>query len=118
MFFLCLRRALDRGWPAAVLSGLGIATADGLYCTAAALGVAAAAGALLAGQHRWLTLAGGAALAVLGVRALLARPAADERSQPRSAAAGLASAYLSTLGLTITNPTTIVSFAAVFAGLG
>lgn len=31
---------------------------------------------------------------------------------------GLGGAYASTLGLTLTNPTTILSFAAVFAGLG
>ncbi len=35
------------------------------------------------------------------------------RSRPR-----LAGAYLSTLGLTLTNPATILSFAVIFAGLG
>ena len=33
-------------------------------------------------------------------------------------AQGLAGAYLSTVVLTMTNPATIISFAAVFAGLG
>ena len=46
------------------------------------------------------------------------------RSVPGEAAAtgdgrrGLPGAYLSTLGLTLTNPMTILSFAALFVGLG
>ena len=46
---------------------------------------------------------------------------ADADRAPASAAArrgGLAGAYLSILGLTLTNPMTILSFGALFAGLG
>jgi threonine/homoserine/homoserine lactone efflux protein len=118
MFFLCLRRALRRGWPDAFVSGLGVATADGLYGAAAALGVAAVTSALL-GQRRWLALIGGAALLALGVRTLMRGRASQEPAPGSpSTASSLSAAYLSTFGLTITNPTTILSFAAVFAGLG
>jgi threonine/homoserine/homoserine lactone efflux protein len=51
----------------------------------------------------------------LGVRTFLARP--SERAAP-AARSGLPGAYASTFFLTLTNPTTILSFAAIFAGLG
>ncbi len=57
---------------------------------------------------------------------LVGRISSDCHHQPRPGAAatttprrgGLAGAYLSVLGLTLTNPLTILSFAALFAGLG
>ena len=115
IFFLCLRRALLRGWRVGLFSGLGVATADALYAAVAVFGVAAIA-TFLAGGSRWLSLIGGGALIVLGLRSLIARPAVSD-SAPTTGR-GLAWAYASTLGLTITNPATIVSFAALAAALG
>ncbi len=46
----------------------------------------------------------------------MAPPAAT--SGPVGRSRGLAAAWASTFALTLTNPTTIISFAAVFAGLG
>jgi threonine/homoserine/homoserine lactone efflux protein len=116
IFFLCFRRTLLRGWRVGLLSGLGVATADGLYAAVAVFGIAAIADLVLGGA-RWLALAGGAALIVLGVRAILERPQPrDEVVAPTGR--GLAWAYASTLGLTITNPATIISFAALAAALG
>ncbi len=115
IFFLCLRRTLARGWPAGLASGFGVATADGFYAAVAAFGIGAIS-TFLVGERRWLALIGGAVLVLLGVRTLLERPKIVE---PSSAAtgSGLAWAYLSTLGLTITNPSTIISFAALVATL-
>ena len=116
IFFLCLRRTLARGWPAGLASGFGVATADGFYAAVAAFGIGAIS-TFLVGERRWLALVGGAVLVLLGLRTLLERPKSVE---PSSAAtgSGLAWAYLSTLGLTITNPSTIISFAALVATLG
>jgi threonine/homoserine/homoserine lactone efflux protein len=116
IFFLCLRRTLTRGWITGVVSGLGVATADASYGALAAFGVTAVTAALVS-QRRWLALIGGAALVVLSIRALLAKPAV-QAGAGAPVNGGLAPAYLSTLGLTITNPATILSFAAVFAALG
>ena len=116
IFFLCLRRTLARGWVSGIASGLGVATGDGIYAALAAFGVAAVTGALVA-QRRWLALLGGGALLVLGLRSLLAGPAKSE-PEPVPANTGLGAGYLSTLALTLTNPATILAFAAVFAGLG
>ena len=116
IFFLCVRRTLTQGRLVGLLSGFGVATADGFYAAIATFGVAALTAAFAAGR-RPLAIVGGAILIVLGVRILIERTRA---AQPAAAPTGrgLAWAYASTLGLTITNPATIVSFAALAATLG
>ena len=111
---LCIRRTLAEGRLSGLVSGLGAATADAVYGAVAALGLTFVTEFLIGGEA-WLRLVGGAFLVFLGVRTFLARPA--ERAAP-SARSGLPDAYASTLFLTLTNPTTILSFAAIFAGLG
>ena len=115
IFFLCVRRTLVGGRLAGLLSGFGVATVDGFYAAIATFGVAALTTAFVAGR-RPLAVVGGAVLVGLGVRILLERA----RTETTSAATGrgLAWAYLSTVGLTITNPATIISFAALAATLG
>ena len=115
IFFLCLRRTLLRGRLYGLLSGLGVATADGVYAAFAAFGVAAVTNAI-SGGRRPLALFGGAALIVLGARILLDRRETPSES-PTTTRTGLAWAYASTLGLTITNPATVISFAALAATL-
>ena len=117
IFFLCLRRTLARGWLAGLVSGFGVATADGFYAALAAFGIGAVTTALV-GERRWLALIGGAVLVLLGLRTVLNRRPMAVEPAPASSGAGLASAYLSTLGLTIANPSTIISFAALVASLG
>lgn len=116
IFFLCLRRSLLRGWLIGLVSGLGVATADGAYAAVAVFGIAALSTILLGGE-RWLELFGGAALILLGIRSVLERPRIGEASTAATGR-GLLWAYASTLGLTITNPATIISFAALAAALG
>lgn len=115
IFFLCLRRTLLRGRLYGFVSGLGVATADGLYAAIAAFGFAVAISAMTGGR-RPFALIGGAVLIGLGLRILFERH--DRAAEvPAASGAGLAWAYLSTLGLTITNPATIISFAALAATL-
>lgn len=111
---LCIRRTLAEGRAHGLVSGLGAATADAFYGAIAALGLTVISNVLVA-QQFWLRLVGGAFLLYLGVRTLLSRPA--ERPAQVSAAGGLLGSYVSTLFLTLTNPMTILSFMAVFAGL-
>ena len=116
MALLCIRRTLERGWPSGFASGLGIATADGTYAAVAAFGLTAISGLLLR-EARWVQLAGGAAIIMLGLSSLL-RATSDAAPAPRPIPAGLAGAYLSCLALTLANPPTILSFLAVMAGFG
>lgn len=114
IFFLCLRRTLVRGWRNGLVSGFGVATADSIYAAVATFGVGAIT-STITGERRSLALGGGALLIVVGVRILMERPTLIEASSTNGS--GLAWAYLSTLGLTITNPATIISFAALAATL-
>lgn len=116
IFFLCLRRILTQGRLIGLFSGLGVATADAFYAAIATFGVAAVTTAFVAGR-RPLAVVGGAILVLLGARILFERRTAAQ-PQTSTTGRGLAWAYVSTLGLTITNPATIVSFAALAATLG
>jgi len=111
---LCIRRTLAEGRVTGLVSGLGAATADTLYGCVAGFGLAFISSFLVA-QQFWLRLIGGMFLCYLGVRTLLTRPA--ERAVVAKGS-GLIGAYASTFFLTLTNPMTILSFAAIFAGLG
>ena len=114
MSILCMQRTLIFGQRYGLVSGLGIATADAVYGSIAAFGVTVIA-SFLVSQQVWIRLIGGLFLVYLGVKTILTRPA--ERAAPAQANSFFG-AYASTLLLTLTNPLTILSFAAIFAGLG
>ena len=111
---LTIRRTLAHGRIYGLASGLGVAVADATYGGIAAFGLTAVTSVLVGGRLV-LGLVGGLFLLVLAWRTIASRPeevaVADERP-------GLAGAFLSIFGLTMTNPMTILSFAAIFAGLG
>jgi len=111
---LCIQRTIAYGRKSGLVTGLGAATADGLYGAVAAFGLTAIS-SFLVGQQFWFRLVGGIFLLYLGTKAFLSRPAGKAAT---SSEESLFSAYGSTVFLTITNPMTILSFAAVFAGLG
>lgn len=111
---LCIRRTLAEGRVVGFLSGLGAATADAFYGAIAGFGLTFLVDFLI-GKQYWLHLIGGGLLIILGVKTFLSKPAEEgvpmEGNSPWHA-------YLSTFFLTLTNPMTIIFFAAVFAGLG
>lgn len=111
---LCIRRTLTHGRMSGLVSGLGAATADGCYGMVAAFGLTAVS-SVLVGQKLILGIVGGLFLCYLGIRIFMSRPA-DQAAKAEHK--GLAVDYISTLFLTLTNPMTILSFAAIFAGLG
>lgn len=109
---LCIRRTLANGKLAGFLSGMGAASADMVYGAIAAFGLTAITG-LLIDNAFWLKFVGGGFLLYLGIKTFLEKPA-EHAAQARQG--GLAGMYLSTFFLTITNPMTILAFAAIFAG--
>ncbi|HEV2405323.1 MAG TPA: LysE family transporter [Ktedonobacterales bacterium] len=111
---LCIRRTLARGRLSGFISGLGAATADACYSAIAAFGLAVIATALVRHQDA-IRLVGGFFLCYLGLRFLMARATPASVNVRKT---GLAGMYASTLLLTLANPTTILSFAAIFAGFG
>jgi threonine/homoserine/homoserine lactone efflux protein len=111
---LCIRRTLAEGRASGLATGLGAATADALYGTVTALGLTVISAAL--SQHSGsLRLFGGAFLCYLGLSTFAARPASGRNS---ASGQGMLRAYASGLLLTLTNPMTILSFAAIFVGFG
>lgn len=111
---LCIRRTLANGMATGFISGLGAATADALYGFIAVLGISAVSAFLLDHQS-YLRLIGGAFLLYLGYTTFKSMPS---EVAANASGEGLLGTYVSTLFLTITNPMTIMSFAAIFAGLG
>ena len=115
---LCIRRTLADGRRAGFISGLGAATADAFYGAVAAFGLTFISTFLIT-QSIWLRLGGGIFLIYLGIRTILAQPDDNEtKKQSEQNHQGMLSYFVSTFILTISNPLTILSFAAIFAGLG
>ena len=111
---LCIQRTLISGRASGIFSGLGAASADAVYGAIAAFGLSAISDLLVANQFS-IRLIGGAFLAFLGVKVALARTGDGGKIE---ASSGLARAFISVFGLTLTNPMTILAFAAIFSGLG
>jgi threonine/homoserine/homoserine lactone efflux protein len=112
--FLCIRRTLTEGRISGLISGLGAATADALYGSIAAFGLTFISNILIS-QQEWIRLIGGVFLCFLGLKIFLSSPA---KEAVHVKGHGLVGAYVFTFFLTLTNPMTILSFAAIFAGLG
>lgn len=111
---LCIRRSLAEGSLMGLLTGLGAATADAAYGFVAAFGLTAVS-IFLIDKQLWLSLIGGVFLCYLGIATFLRLPPNDAASTERGSRLA---AYVSTFLLTLSNPTTILSFVAIFAGFG
>ncbi|MCE5315800.1 MAG: LysE family translocator [Parachlamydia sp.] len=111
---LCIRHSLISGAFAGVIVGLGAASADALYGALAGFGITAVAHFFAAyGQYvQWL---GAAFLCYLGIATFFAgrREAREDSGDIKGYRL-----YLTTFVLTLTNPMTILSFVAIYAGLG
>jgi threonine/homoserine/homoserine lactone efflux protein len=111
---LCIRTTLERGRIAGIAAGMGVAVADTIYAAIGAYGISFVGAALSSGET-WLKLVGGLVLIAFGIYLARKQPVAtaDEQEVPKS----LIADFLMTLGLTLTNPMTILSFAGLFAGV-
>jgi threonine/homoserine/homoserine lactone efflux protein len=116
---LCIRRTLVHGRNKGLVTGLGAATADGLYGLTAALGLSVVTNFLLNPLINTLLRGGGGGFLIyLGITTMLTRPPKSNEANGTTENLSYRNAYLSTLALTLTNPATIITSAAIFAGLG
>lgn len=118
---ICIRRTLSYGQLNGFLAGLGAALGDGLFAIAAGFGVKAVF-ELIEDMGVVLQLAGAGLLIFYGLRVFIYATPPEIMRNPdgsiqRGSAGDLAAAFASTFALTITNPATMVGFAASFAGL-
>jgi len=112
---LCINRSLHDGWRIGMATGIGAAAADGIYGVIAGFGLTFISSFML-NHSWWIKLIGGLFLLYLGGKTLLSRP--PKQLTLTHANSSLARAFITTFFLTLTNPMTILSFTAVFAGLG
>lgn len=125
---LCIRRTLSNGQLSGLISGLGAATADAFYGSIAAMGLTLISSFLIE-QKIWLGVIGGLFLCYLGIKSFFERP--QTVPEPYSFPSNITlvdrietrnkkffTDYVSTFFLTLTNPLTIISFTAIYAGLG
>lgn len=111
---LCIRNSIAYGRNVGLLTGLGAASADTVYGAIGGFGIVAV-GQFLAENNYYLELIGGIFLCYLGIK--LIREKILDSKENKVIKKG-AQAFISTFFLTLTNPLTIISFAAVYAGLG
>jgi len=111
---LCVRRCLFEGPRYGLASGLGAAVADTTFGAIAALGLTFLSDWLLHYED-WFGLMGGVFLLGFGIKAFFFyRPRKPEPLGGEK----LFGAFVSTFALTITNPITLLSLAAIFAKVG
>lgn len=116
---LCIRLTLEKGRLAGFCAGLGAAVADTIFAAVGAFAIIGAFG-LTAGAssieayRTWFELGGGLFLIAFGVHLGMKRPVLvnDDEEVPQT----LLADFAKTLVLTLANPTTILSFIAIFAG--
>jgi putative LysE/RhtB family amino acid efflux pump len=114
MSLFLIRSTLRRGLLVGLAIGAGIALVDALYAT---LGVAGAAPLVSIGPVRIvLGIVGGAVLVVLGVRTLHSAFRVRTGGEADLELSSKRRAFATAVVATASNPLTIVSWAAVFAG--
>jgi threonine/homoserine/homoserine lactone efflux protein len=111
---LCVHRTLSKGPVYGFFSGLGVATADAISAGIVALGLTLVSGFVI-DQQVWLRLIGGVFLCYIGIQMFAMQTSGRSASVKET---NLLGAYVSTFFLTFTNPLTLLSFVAIYAGLG
>ena len=111
---LAIRRTLKHGWFSGFTTGLGVAFADSFYGAVASLGLTSVSSALLS-REQTFRLIGGIVLLAVGI-AIYRAPAPKEKEETEDQKVWRN--FFSALVLAFTNPLTILSFAAVYIGLG
>ena len=111
---LAIQRTLDQGRAAGLATGLGAAFADAVYGAIGAFGITGLMAWLL-GLKPWLSLFGGGFLLWLAWR-MATRPVVGSVGG-HPPAGTLLRHVTGTFVLTLSNPTTILSFMAVFGAL-
>lgn len=112
---LCIHRSLSHGFKMGLTTGLGAALADGIYGAIAAFGLSAISSMLISHQL-WIRGIGGLFLIYLGCKLFLKQ--INEKLGTKNNEKSTLHAFTTTFFLTLTNPMTILSFVAIFAGLG
>jgi threonine/homoserine/homoserine lactone efflux protein len=110
---LCIQRTIGKGWKSGLVSGFGAAVADTIYGSVAAFSVTLVIDFLLHEQF-WIRVLGGSLLILIGLMYYFQKPRTLQEQKDETTHSDFVSTFL----LTLTNPTTVLSFIAVLATLG
>jgi threonine/homoserine/homoserine lactone efflux protein len=109
---LCVSRTLSKGKVAGIVSGFGAACADSIYGAIAGFSISFVIQFLIR-ELFWIRLFGGIVLIGIGILYFYKKPKSLEQEKKESAHSDFVTTFL----LTLTNPTTVLSFLAVLAAL-
>lgn len=111
----CVSRTLAAGWRSGLICGLGAAAADMLYGAVAGFSISFVI-QFLEREIFWIRFFGAILLLIIGVSYFFKRPQtlSAQKNGRSSTALDLRLTFL----LTLTNPTTVLSFIAILAALG
>lgn len=111
---LCIQHSLRRGLLAGLIAGSGAALADAFFGGIAGFGVSLLSHVLMRYQV-WFQIIGALILWYLGIKIFKSQPIkVDAPCVPFSCSR----IFFSTFALTLTNPLTLLCFAALYASLG
>jgi threonine/homoserine/homoserine lactone efflux protein len=108
----CISRTLTKGKLAGLVAGLGAAVVDTFYGAIAGFSISLVIGFLIREQF-WLRLVGGILLMAIGIVYYALPPKTLSREDNSTGESDFVTAFL----MTLTNPTTVLSFLAVLAAL-
>jgi threonine/homoserine/homoserine lactone efflux protein len=108
---ICMRRSILNGWRAGVIAGFGSASADVIYGAIAGFSITFIIQFLIK-ELFWIRAIGGILLMLIGVWFFFRNPGSFQSKEDDT------ETFHSTFWLTLTNPTTVLSFIAVLAALG
>jgi len=114
---LVMSRTLTKGRIPGLISGLGAACADAFYGSIAGFSISLVIQFLIREQF-WIRLFGGILLVLIGIQYYYKPPKKLEEKSGNKEGQPDHNDFVTTFLLTLTNPTTILSFLAVLAGLG
>jgi len=110
---LCIQESLRKGLTAGIMAGFGAALADALYGMIACIGLSLIS-PLLTQYQLWLQAIGSLLLWGLGIKIFKHEPKSVTTTQSGRSR----KIFLSTFSLTLTNPLTLLCFAAIFTTVG
>lgn len=111
---LCIRHSLRKGLLGGFIAGCGAAFADAIYGGVAGFGVSLLSHMIVSYQI-WIQLIGALLLWFLGIRLLKTHPVEVEDTKSTFSWGRI---FFSTFALTLTNPLTLLCFAAIFTSFG
>jgi threonine/homoserine/homoserine lactone efflux protein len=114
---LCVRRTMKEGLYSGIALGLGAALADALFGSISGFGLTFISDFLLTYQ-KIINIIGSVFLVYLGITTFLEHPQPYRSEKPFVKKRGLLKNMLTSFFITLTNPATILFFAALSIGLG